>query len=154
MIPAEEVTEYLYTNIPISRALGVKVESIEERTLTLSAVFSKNINHKKTVFGGSLQSIATLSCWSWLYTRLRSSRPEIVIVESSMQFPRPTTGDFFARAVAPETEIWERFVRVYEKKGKGKIALHAEIGDQSGITAHFSGVFAALSRNSHKSRVG
>jgi len=42
--------EYLYSHIPLTRAMEVEVDSISDTAITLSA---PNINHCETVFGGS-----------------------------------------------------------------------------------------------------
>lgn len=141
-----DLEEYLYRNIPIAQSLGVKVHTITNEGLSLSAPFDKNINHKKTVFGGSLQSVATLACWSLLYTLLMDSKPEIVIVKSAMSFSLPTIGNFIARAEVPTIQKWEKFLKVYENKRSGKITVNAMIEVDAKKTAQFTGVFAAYKR--------
>jgi len=46
--------DYLWEHIPISKAMGVRVDSASLEKVILEAPFTNNINHKKTVFGGSL----------------------------------------------------------------------------------------------------
>jgi len=140
--------KYLYTHIPITQDLGIGVVSIESGKLVLSADFQKNINHKKTVFGGSLQSVATLSAWSLIYTYQQESRPEIVIMDSKMKFLKPTTGDFQAVAYTPSNEAWDRFEKVYSQKGSGKIVVDSKITCNGVVTATFQGIFAVYDMRS------
>ena len=53
--------KYLHKHIPISSAMGVKVDVASSERVVLSAPFLNNINHKQTVFGGSLHAVATLT---------------------------------------------------------------------------------------------
>ncbi len=67
--------EYLYNHIPLTRAMEVKVDSISDTALTLSAPIAPNINHRETVFGGSASALCILSAWSLIHCRLRN-RPK------------------------------------------------------------------------------
>ena len=44
----------LNEEIPLTNAIGISVESCDSLSLTLAAPLHKNINHKRTAFGGSL----------------------------------------------------------------------------------------------------
>ncbi|MGE3318012.1 MAG: YiiD C-terminal domain-containing protein [Candidatus Berkiella sp.] len=48
------IQHYLSEHIPITQALGIKVELLSDNEVIVSAPLDHNINHKKTVFGGSL----------------------------------------------------------------------------------------------------
>ena len=48
---ANILESYLLQHIPISVAMGVKVDSASNEQIILSAPFLNNINHKNTVFG-------------------------------------------------------------------------------------------------------
>ena len=139
--------EYLYAHIPMSRALGVEVVECSESGVVLRAPFLPNVNHKCTVFGGSLHAVAALACWSLVFVRLEELRPEIVIVESHMKYEKPAASDFSATAVVPSVQQWDRFVRVFERKGAGKISIEASLATDCGRVAHFTGVFAAYRRD-------
>jgi thioesterase domain-containing protein len=54
-----------------------------------------NVNHKSTMFGGSLYCGAVLAGWGWLHLRLREEGIEdghIVIQEGQISYPLPVTG--------------------------------------------------------------
>ncbi len=136
---------YLYDKIPISHAMGVKVELLSKEEVILSAEYAKNLNHKCTVFGGSLHSLATLSCWSLLHHQFEASGTEIVIAQSHIDYLRPVCSDFQARVTRPEEKIWKRFLEVLKEKGKAKIELQAEIFQGEKLAVTFQGTFAALS---------
>ena len=62
--------DYLYNHIPITKHLGVKVLSFDGHSVKLNAPLAENINHRDSVFGGSLASVAILSGWTILHLNL------------------------------------------------------------------------------------
>jgi thioesterase domain-containing protein len=138
---------YLLKHIPISAALGVKVDSASSQQVILSAPLSNNINHKSTVFGGSLHSVATLACWSLLHVNLSESNFEnvqIVISSSEISYLAPVISDFKVKCSMSDTLDWERFQKILQKKGKARIALIAKIFQGSQPCVDYSGVFVGL----------
>jgi len=65
----------LHAEIPLSQAMQVRVLRFDRNGLVLGAALAPNLNHKKTAFGGSLNSLATLACWG-LVQLLRPEEPK------------------------------------------------------------------------------
>lgn len=139
-----EIETYLYEHIPLSNAMGVKVESAGLDGVILSAPFEKNFNHQKTIFGGSLHSLATLACWTYLYLRLKGQGLELVIQKSEIDYISPVTSDFTAECLAPSESEWDQFLKSLDKKGKGRIHLSAKIAQNGILAVIFHGIFVAL----------
>ncbi|TNE62150.1 MAG: hypothetical protein EP335_13350 [Alphaproteobacteria bacterium] len=140
----DALTHYLHTHIPVSRALGITVAEAGE-TVVVRAPFAPNINHKNTVFGGSLQVVATLACWTLLHVNARPlADGDIVISRSNISYISPVTGDFEARASLPESAVWRRFVAGLERHGKARIALQATIENQGRLAVDYRGTFALV----------
>lgn len=137
----QTLEEYLHRHIPISAAMGIRVEEASEDRVVLFAPFSNNINHKKTVFGGSLHAVATLACWSLLHLNLQEV--QIVITHSEVAYQAPVDGDFRAECKMPEKKSWQRFMKMVQSKGKARIALEATIAHKGRLAVQFQGVFAA-----------
>ena len=142
----EQLQTYVERNIPIASAFGAKVMEIGSDTLTISAPLSANINHKRTVFGGSLQAVATPACWSLLHHKLRGSTDpgEIVITNSSIDYITPVTGDFVATAALPNPERWQQFLKVFDRRGKARLQLQAQIYQGEDLAVDYTGTFAAI----------
>ena len=51
-----EVEDYLHQHIPLSLYMEVKVKQADEYGVTLQAPLEPNINHRSTVFGGSVSA--------------------------------------------------------------------------------------------------
>lgn len=143
-----ELEKYLHKNIPISKAMGIEVFTASKDKVILKAPFAKNINHKKTVFGGSLHAVATLSCWCWLHLHLKTLNPlDIVITNSNVDYRAPVVADFEARCMQPEEDAWRQFTAMLQAKGKARIVLHAEIVQSGKLAVAFTGTFAAIKRS-------
>ena len=142
----KKIQAYLYEHIPIARAMGIQVEQAARDKVVLRASFLPNINHKKTVFGGSLHAVATLACWSLLYINLEEESPvQIVITKSDAAYLAPVDDDFRAVCIVPDGVVWERFLKTLHMRGKGRIHLAAQIAQQGKLCVDYHGVFAAIS---------
>lgn len=137
---------YVEGNIPISRALGAHIIDISEASLTVGAPLAANINHKRTVFGGSLQAIATLACWSLLHHKLRGTTDpgEIVITNSAIDYVTPVTSDFTATAYLPGADRWQHFMKMFDRRGKARVQLQALIHQGDELAVDYTGTFAAI----------
>jgi thioesterase domain-containing protein len=51
MMSSADLQQYLHEHIPLSKAMSVKVVSVDLDTVMLSAPLQPNINHRETVFG-------------------------------------------------------------------------------------------------------
>jgi thioesterase domain-containing protein len=144
MNPGRQIEELFYDKIPITRALGVRVEEYDGRRLVLTAPLRENVNHLGTAFGGSLNALAVLSGYGLLWLELRDTESHIVIRDSSIHYDRPVRGDLRAVCARPDEETLEAFRRGFQQKGRARIALSATI-DDGGVTAvRFRGTFVAM----------
>ena len=91
---------YLNEHIPLSLAMGVKVEAASDNAVTLSAPLKPNINHRDTVFGGSASAVAILSAWTLLYVRLNRARISVgVALHCNGEQVGELEGDFVALGI-------------------------------------------------------
>lgn len=123
-------------DIPLARHIGVQVLAYDGRSLVLGAPLEANSNHKGTAFGGSLYSLAVLAGWGLLSLEFeaRGIDAEIVIQECTVDYRLPVTGDFTARAIAPEASRIERCVRMLARYGKARIEIATAI-EREGLEA-------------------
>jgi thioesterase domain-containing protein len=123
-------------DIPLARHIGVQVLAWDGHSLVLGAPLDANSNHKGTAFGGSLYSLAVLAGWGVLLLELeaRGIDAEIVIQACAVDYRMPVTGDFTARAVAPDRAQIERCVRMFNRYGKARIEI-ATVIERQGLEA-------------------
>lgn len=143
----KQIETYLHSHIPISRAMGIAVEHASTQKVILCAPFANNINHKKTIFGGSLHAVATLACWTLLYVNLKELHPEhvqIVITKSEVDYQAPIDADFKSICLSPDEAVWQRFLKMLRAKGKSRIALSAKIHHNDRVCVDYRAEFAAI----------
>jgi thioesterase domain-containing protein len=145
-VSAQELEHYLHGSIPLSRAMQVTVLELTEDIALLTAPLAPNVNHRGTVFGGSACTLATLSAWSLLYSRLQGNVPaaSLVLQRNSMSYERPIAGAFSARASLAPNAVWPEFLRTLERRGKARICVCAQLLCAGGVAGHFVGDFVAL----------
>ncbi len=138
--------EYLYDHIPITRHLRVSVTCYDGQSINLSAPLSPNINHRGTVFGGSLVTVAILAGWTILHLKLMSVNLNcrLVIQKSMMDFKKPVFSDFTAKCVLPDQDEWTKFKNALIQKGKARLDLVSEIYDGPIPAGKHTGTFVAV----------
>ena len=142
-----ELEQYLHKQIPLSQAMAVKVISVDDRAVVLSAPLAPNINHQATVFGGSVSALAMLAAWSLLHTRLRAAgiASRLVIQRSSVEYLRPIAGEFVARATLGEGPQWLRFETALTRRRRARIGVPTVIEYAGEVAGRFAGEFVAFS---------
>lgn len=138
MSDAAALEQVLHRDIPLTRDMGLSVLSWVAHDLRLQLPLEANVNHKSTMFGGSLYCGAVLAGWGWLHLRLREARVEgghIVIQQGQIDYPLPVTGVAVAVCEAVDEKVWQRFIRTYERHGRARIELHTYVlnGEQRAV---------------------
>jgi thioesterase domain-containing protein len=141
-----QLERYLYKHIPLSAAMQVSVQKMTAKSLTLHAPLVPNINHQQTVFGGSASTLAILSAWSLLHTRLAEEgiASQLVIQRNEMAYLKPMTEDFTATAMLVDEQDWARFLKMLRRKGKARIRVAAVLYSGQLLAGKFSGEYVAL----------
>ena len=145
--------EYLQRRIvgefPVAQHMGIVVESADDSAVVLRAPLAPNANHKGTAFGGSLYSVAVLAGWAWAtrYLASRGVAADAVIQESSTRFLAPVEGELRATATAPSELQIDKFRKMLQRAGRGRIRLRVAIGRDQTIAALFEGEFVAALRD-------
>ncbi|MDD0969321.1 MULTISPECIES: YiiD C-terminal domain-containing protein [Pseudomonas] len=136
----------LHHDIPLTRDMGLKVLDWQEQQLRLHLPLDANVNHKSTMFGGSLYCGAVLAGWGWLHLRLKEEGIEdghIVIQEGQISYPLPVTGDAIAICPSPSAAVWTKFLTMYQRYGRARLTLHTQVvnagSDEDAVT--FSGQY-------------
>jgi thioesterase domain-containing protein len=123
----------LHHDIPLTRDMGLKVLDWREQQLSLHLPLDPNVNHKSTMFGGSLYCGAVLAGWGWLHLRLKEegiTDGHIVIQEGQIRYPLPVTGDAVAICPAPDAKVWKKFLAMYQRYGRARLVLDTRIVNQ------------------------
>ena len=129
-LDSRHLESILHHDIPLTRDMGLKVLDWHDQQLRLHLPLEANVNHKSTMFGGSLYCGAVLAGWGWLHLKLREAGIEdghIVIQEGQISYPLPVTRDATVVCPAPEDKVWKRFLATYKRYGRARLTLETWI---------------------------
>jgi thioesterase domain-containing protein len=140
--------ERLAGEFPLAKHIGVVVDSADDSVVILHAPLAPNANHKGTAFGGSLYSLAVLTGWAWVtrYLAARGVNADAVIQESNTRFLAPVQGELRATAPAPRDADIDKFCKMLQRAGRGRIRVSVEIHYNQTLATLFEGVFVAAIR--------
>src|SRR3979409_248575 len=116
-----DAEKYLHQQIPITRAMGVRVVAQDENEFIVEAPVALNSNHLRTAFGGSINAVATLAAYGLLWFELRERGVHVVVAESSSRFRRPVRQTIRAICLRPNPEEWAAFQIRFAGKDKAPI---------------------------------
>lgn len=144
-----EFASRLHRDIPLSAHMGAEVLLISPSQIRIGAPLVPNSNHKSTAFGGSVHSIAVLSCWALVATTLEDEdlKSEYVVIQSSeIDYRIPVDADFYAESSWGAPESRETFLKTLRRKGLARTELKAIVkrrGSPAEICAVLTGRFVA-----------
>jgi thioesterase domain-containing protein len=140
-----QAEEYFHQQIPITRAMGLRVVAQGENEFAVEAPVAQNSNHLRTAFGGSINSVATLAAYGFLWLEMDNPAVHVVVAESSIRFLRPVREMICAICLRPEPGEWAAFLSRFAEKGKARITLRVNVVEADQTAAEFEGIFVARS---------
>jgi len=141
-----EFEQYLFRAIPITRALGIKIDAIDASRASISAPIALNKNHLDTVFGGSSSMVCIVTAWSLFKHRIISNQlnGQLMIRQQDVNYFKPITGDFVCHAHFNEDVNWDAFLMTFKNKHKARLGITASIYQDDKLAVEFKGVFVLL----------
>ncbi|WP_395735640.1 YiiD C-terminal domain-containing protein [Prosthecobacter sp.] len=139
-----DTERFLHEQIPLTRAMGVCVESYDDSQLVLTAPLEPNHNHLGTAFGGSLSALTTLAGYAMLWLQLGDRNAHIVIRESTLRYKRPVQGTLRAVCPRPDVASMTAFRAAFEATGKAHLKLQVQVIHAEQVCMLFEGDFVAL----------
>ncbi len=139
-----DTERFLHEQIPLTRAMGVTLESYDGERLVVTAPLEPNHNHLGTAFGGSLSALTTLTGYAMLWLQLGDRGAHIVIRESTIRYRRPVQGMLRAICERPDEHVLTKFRATFAATGKAHISLQVRIEHAEQICVVFEGDFVAL----------
>jgi thioesterase domain-containing protein len=125
--------------------MGFKILVADDSQVQLFVPLQPNRNHLGTAFGGSLYSMAVLSCYAWLFNQLQKQNlsGHVVIKSGQIKYFSAVSGDFNSICLAPEALDFENFFATLKRKNKSQISLKSQIRQNSQVKCEFAGEFVA-----------
>lgn len=146
-LAARDLEDFLHRQIPLTRAMELKVVESSPGRLVLEAPLEPNRNHLGTAFGGSLHAVPTLACYAALWTLLREAgiNGHVVIKRSEVHYRAPVSGPIRATCARPGQAQAEEFLSDLRRHGKARMELNATVAGANGKPAvEFEGSFVAV----------
>jgi thioesterase domain-containing protein len=141
--PLAAAEKFLHEQIPITRAMGLRVVANDEAGFTVEAPVALNSNHLRTAFGGSINAVATLAAYGFLWMELNDAAAHVVVAESSIRFLRPVREVIRALCARPTEDELVTFRAQFAAKGKARIQLRVNVVEAGLSAAEFEGAFVA-----------
>ena len=116
----------LHEQIPLAKAMNVKVEYFDSGRVELTCPLTPNHNHLGTAFGGSLSALMILAAYCRLFAII-NGKGHVLLKSNSMQFLKPVHEDLRAISIPPDQEASDIFLKTYQKKKRARITLISEI---------------------------
>lgn len=130
-------------DIPISDAMGIKVDSYTDWQFTTTAEFGANQNLHGTMFAGSIYSLATLTGWGATYLQLKELELDaaIVLSDANIKYCKPLKAE--PKAVV-ELADCRGELSVLEGGEKAIYKVPVTVFDGDVAVAEFEGVYTVL----------
>lgn len=130
---AQQLEQLLHQEIPITKALAIKVQHLELQNIIIVAPFDENKNIHNTAFAGSIFTTATLAGWSLLSNLLDENQLSgaVVLAKGDIQYLKPINSDILAYCELPEPEKVEKFLSQFKRKGRARLDLSIKVREES-----------------------
>ena len=123
--------------------MGLRVVTHDDTGFTVEAPVALNSNHLRTAFGGSINAVATLAAYGFLWVELNDAATHVVVAESSIRFLRPVHETIRAICLRPAADELTAFRSQFTAKRKARIALRVNVIEGGETAAEFEGSFVA-----------
>src|ERR1700748_487832 len=104
-----DAEKFFHEQIPITRAMGLRVVANDESGFTVEAPVALNSNHLRTAFGGSINAVATLAAYGFVWMELKETAAHVVVAETSIRFLKPVRETIRATCLRPDTSSLATF---------------------------------------------
>ncbi len=138
--PVSTATDFeraVLADIPLARAMALRVHAYDGDELALAAPLAPNINDKGCAFGGSLVSLLTLAGWGLIVLKLATLNPncDVYVQDSTVRYLAPVWADFIARARLAEGESWATFAETLAARGRARLRVACAVTLEDGSDA-------------------
>ena len=140
----KELQNKLYTEIPLTKMMEIKIQDYNEQELITTAPLNPNINDKGTAFGGSLATICIISGWSlsWLISKeLGFDSNNIVIIKNETSFKKPVTKDIVCHTKKPSLEEIQILKEKLLTKKSASLKIKSKIIEDGETCVDFEGYY-------------
>ena len=147
----------LLDDIPLSRAMALRIAAWDGEVLEMRAPLAPNINDKGCAFGGSLASVMTLAGWALVRLAVDEALlpSDIYVQDSTIRYLAPVWGDLRAHARLDADDSFATFLDALRARGKARLTVQVVVtADDGSAATTLSARFVALARVDSSQRTG
>lgn len=144
----KQLESLVHQEIPITRALDIRIEELNEDSIRVMAPFEANKNIHNTAFAGSIYTVATIAGWS-LVTSLaihHQLEGSVVLAKANIQYKKPINGDIVAECRVDDSRIIESFIASFQRKNRARLELAINLVEEGVIKATLNANFALVGK--------
>ncbi len=120
-------------SVRIITEMGIKIVEMRDRYVRIMLPLEPNVNHIRTVYAGSLYTLAEFTGGVVMSASVERSVYFPIVKEVSIRYRRPATTDMYCEAALSVEQVEEMLENV-ESKGKADYHLELELKDEKGET--------------------
>jgi thioesterase domain-containing protein len=136
-----------FRRMPPVSAMALRATAWDGDVLQLHAPLDATVKDKGSAFGGSLAGAMTLAGWGLLTLKLAEAglTAEVYIADSQLRYLKPLKEDLVAEARLDARSDWDNALRVFNERGRVRVAVVARIDSGDGaVAAELEGRFALI----------
>jgi thioesterase domain-containing protein len=137
------IEDFFHQQIPLTRAMALRVEAYDGAQLVLTAPLAANHNHLGTAFGGSLAAMAMVAGYGLVWLMLGQREGHVVVRDANINFRRPVRGILRAVCRRPDDATVAEFQAKFATERKARLRLEVSIEQDDRVAVHFEGTFVA-----------
>ena len=144
---APALQQKIRASIPLSSAMQFSIAELGLDAIVVSAPLQANVNIHGTGFAGSIYSLAVLSGWA-LCMHIMDELDldgDLVVGKAEIRYSSAVRGDLLCRTRV-SSEQRESFARDFRGRGKAKLVLQVDVGDEP--NAVLQATYVAIKRGS------
>ncbi len=139
----KEIEEFFHQQIPLTRAMELRVEFYDGNQLVLTAPLTANHNHLGTGFGGSLAAMGMVAGYGLVWLMLGKREGHVVVRDASINFRRPVRGVLRAVCRRPDDATVAQFLEKFANERNAHLRLEVAIEQDNRVAVQFEGTFVA-----------
>ena len=139
-----QLQQMIHEFVPLSQHAKISVCSYDGKSIRLAAPLAENLNPVGNVFAGSLHLTLTLAGWGliWFLLQELGLQATVVLYDSACQYKRPVKQDFSAVCYRPGERQVEHFMKVIQRRRKGRLQAIGEVQEDGNVAVAFTGLYA------------
>jgi thioesterase domain-containing protein len=130
----QSLEKLLWAQIPLAKAMHVRVLKADEKEVEVACGLALNHNHLGSAFGGSLSALMTLAAYCRIFHMINGTG-HVLLKSNATKFLRPVNEDLRAVCFPPLPEVISKFLNTYQKKGTAQLSLTSQIVLKDGSIA-------------------